>query len=60
MSKISKEDVAEVILQSLLWKEAIGRNIDIGSRPNSKPFKMDWLRFWSMPGQNVYPSDPEN
>ena len=27
--KISKEDVAEVILQSLLWKEAIGRNIDI-------------------------------
>ena len=56
--KISKEDVAEVLLQALLWKEAKGRSIDIASRENSPngPTK-DWLRFWARPGDCIYPAD---
>merc|ERR1711991_450977 len=55
--KISKEDLAEVLVQSLLHSEAIGRSIDVGSRFVGKTFKMDWLRFWSIPGNNLYPTD---
>lgn len=60
LNKISKEDVAEVLMQALLWKEAIGRSIDVCSKPPSDkqaagPSK-DWIRFWSMPGDCTYPS----
>lgn len=55
--KIPKEDVAECIVQALLWKEAIGRSIDIASGP-SKPSR-DWLRFWARPGNCFYPADFE-
>lgn len=34
--KIPREDVAEVLVQALIWKESIGRSIDIGSRPEGK------------------------
>lgn len=57
--KIPMEDVAEVIAQSLVWKEAIGRSIDIASLPEGDglgPTK-DWLRFWARPGNCVYPND---
>lgn len=54
--KIPKEDVAECLVQSLLWKEAIGRSIDIASGPLAKPTK-DWLRFWARPGDCMYPAD---
>ena len=63
--KISKEDAAEVIVQALIWKEAINRSIDIANLPDSNespsiaqnsPTK-DWLRFWSRPGDCVYPAD---
>jgi hypothetical protein len=56
--KISKEDVAEVLLQALLWKEAKGRSIDVASRDNSPngPTK-DWLRFWAQPGDCIFPAD---
>lgn len=33
--KIPREDVAEVLVQALIWKEAIGRSIDISSKPVS-------------------------
>ena len=67
--KIPKQDVAEVIIQALLWPEAIGRSIDIASLPienqsgnnNNNNVKdgspNDWLRFWSRPGNCVYPAD---
>jgi len=54
-TKIPMEDVAEVILQALLWKEAIGRSIDIAV--GDEPGPTDWPRFWSRPGDCVYPSD---
>jgi hypothetical protein len=71
--KISKEDCAEVLVQALLWKESVGRNIDVGSRPiqatsgdgggggisGAKGFKQDWLRFWSRPGNNAYPANDQ-
>jgi hypothetical protein len=72
-----------VILQALLWKESIGRSIDIASKSakvfqsssqdsNKKDGKLvlsggfssadgdivnDWLRFWSRPGNCLYPAD---
>lgn len=64
LRKISKEDVAEVLVQSLLWKEAIGRSIDVASKVTKGdnqqtvaggPSK-DWLRFWAMPGDCTYPA----
>lgn len=87
--KISIDDAAEVIIQALIWKEAIGRSIDIANKPitnskyvgssnintekglfntknkrnnDSKSVKSggkhtDWLRFWSKPGNCIYPSD---
>jgi hypothetical protein len=55
--KIPKADVAEVIVQSLLWKEAIGRSIDIAARGEGTGPTKDWLRFFSLPGNNLYPSD---
>ena len=90
--KISIDDTAEVIIQALIWKEAIGRSIDIANKPitNSKSISSsnintkkglfidknnknernndsksvnnsnkhtDWLRFWSKPGNCMYPSD---
>jgi len=63
--KIPKQDVAEVIVQALIWPEAIGRSIDIASLPvesqsgnNVKDGSPnDWLRFWSRPGNCVYPAD---
>lgn len=83
--RIPKEDAAEVIVQALQWKEAIGRSIDIASRPWSHPrgtqsdseatgstdhavgmssadipHKMDWLRFWSKPGDCIYPADADD
>ena len=57
--KIPREDVAEVIVQALIWREAIGRSIDVASRPPGQgggPTK-DWLRFWSRPGDCLYPAD---
>lgn len=57
--KISKEDAAEVIVKALVFPQAIGRSIDIASKSRgegSGPTK-DWLRFWSQPGDCVYPSD---
>lgn len=61
--KIPKEDVAEVLLQALHYKEAIGRSIDVASRPPGQgagPTK-DWIRFWSRPGNCLYPAaDPED
>ena len=61
LRKIPKEDVAEVLIQALIWKEAIGRSIDIGSLPPGEgngPTK-DWLRFWARPGNCAYPADYE-
>lgn len=55
--KIPKADVAEVIVQSLLWKEAIGRSIDIAARGEGTGPTKDWLRFFALPGNNLYPSD---
>lgn len=61
--KIPREDVAEVLVQALIHKEAIGRSIDVASRPPEdtlgKPTK-DWLRFWSRPGNCCYPADFDN
>eukprot|EP01035_Chromulina_nebulosa_P017417 gene17417-22967_t len=56
--KIPRDDVAEVLIQALLWKEAIGRSIDVSSRPVGQgiPTK-DWFRFWAMPGNCLYPAD---
>lgn len=61
LRKIPKEDAAEVLIQALLWKEAIGRSIDVATRPiiESKA-TIDWLRFWSMPGNCLYPADLDN
>jgi hypothetical protein len=57
--KIPREDAAEVIVQALVWKEAIGRSIDVAAREkgSGSTKTQDWLRFWSMPGNNVYPAD---
>lgn len=57
--KISKEDAAEVLIQALLWKEAIGRSIDVANRTDQEGVKAnaDWLRFWARPGDCVYPAD---
>jgi len=91
--RISREDAAEVLVQALIWKEAIGRSIDVAckplkdakSGPNFHPSSLDgttattgggaaskagkgvssrdpnivndWLRFWSRPGNCVYPAD---
>jgi hypothetical protein len=105
--RIAREDAAEVIVQSLIWKEAINRSIDIANKPRaSSPAGSaregvredscrkwegeaaegidaastgsagagahssghshvgpplhgtgDWLRFWSKPGDCVYPAD---
>ena len=57
--KIPKEDAAEVLVQALVWKEAIGRSIDIGSLEPGEglgPTK-DWLRFWARSGNCIYPAD---
>jgi hypothetical protein len=65
--KIPREDVAEVLVQALIHKEAIGRSIDVSSlqennENNDKaPIAMkDWLRFWSIPGNCCYPADFDN
>ena len=58
--RIPKQDVAEVCIQALVIKEAIGRSIDIAARAEgTAPATKDWLRFWSIPGNNLYPSDLE-
>ena len=46
-------------MQALVWKEAIGRSIDVAAREkgSGSTKTQDWLRFWSMPGNNVYPAD---
>jgi len=54
-TKIPVDDAAEVIVQALLWNQAIGRSIDIAAGEESGP--TDWPRFWSRPGDCVYPSD---
>lgn len=54
---IPKEDAAEVVVQALFWKEAVGRSIDIAAGPSKGSAKQDWLRFWSRPGNCVYPSE---
>lgn len=61
--RVSREDAAEVLVQSLGWKESIGKSIDIANRPlaSGETFKpMDWLRFWSQPGTCIYPSDSDD
>lgn len=55
--KIPREDVAEVIVQALIYREAIGRSIDIAAGPADGNPTTDWLRFWSRPGDCVYPAD---
>jgi hypothetical protein len=108
--RIAREDTAEVIVQALIWKEAINRSIDIANKPRTNPSVSgsgddeirrgrefsgkgavgsadtetgaanadntiadahttahtqqsglqgtgDWLRFWSKPGDCVYPAD---
>lgn len=59
--RISKEDAAEVVVQSLIWKEAIGKSIDVANLPlgEGNP-NMDWLRFWARPGTCYYPADATN
>jgi len=54
--RIPREDVAEALVQALMWKEAIGRSIDVAARQEGTG-PTDWLRFWSRPGNNVYPAD---
>ena len=56
--KIPRKDVAEVLVQCLLWKEAIGRSLDVASKSEGQgaPTK-DWLRFFSRPGDCIYPSE---
>jgi hypothetical protein len=54
--KIPREDVAECIVQALIWEEAIGKSIDVSSGPEAKPTK-DWFRFWARPGSCMYPAD---
>lgn len=55
--KIPREDVAEVLVQALMWKEAIGRSIDVAARTEGSGPNDDWLRFWAYPGNCVYPAD---
>ena len=79
--KISTDDAAEVVVQALIWKQAIGRSIDIANKPvdasspavmsditndhvdshsdsaTHKRPPMDWLHFWSIPGDCRYPSE---
>lgn len=58
LKRIPKEDAAEVLLQALLYKEAIGRSIDVAARSEGTRYEgLDWLRFWSIPGNNVFPAD---
>lgn len=56
---IPREDLAEVIVAALGRKEAVGRSIDVAAREvgsgNSK--SKDWLRFFSTPGDNLYPME---
>jgi hypothetical protein len=55
---VTFKDVAEVLLQSLIWPEAIGRSIDIGSHPEGKsPQPMDWRNFWNSVDNCAYPAD---
>ena len=53
------KDLAEVVVQSLVWKEAIGRSLDVAAREKGTGSSktQDWLRFWSTPGNNLYPAD---
>ena len=53
------KDMAEVVVQALVWKEAIGRSIDVAAREKGTGSSktQDWLRFWSTPGNNLYPAD---
>ena len=61
--RIPKEDAAEVLVQALIHKDlmgAQGKSIDVASRPESttsaiKPYKTDWVRFWSISGSCTYP-----
>lgn len=58
IKRMPKQDCAEVLLQALLWREAIGRSIDVAARAEgTKNEGLDWLRFWSIPGNNVYPAE---
>ena len=56
---IPRKDMAEVVVQALVWKEAIGRSIDVAAREKGTGSSktQDWLRFWSTPGNNLYPAD---
>lgn len=56
---IPRKDMAEVVVQALVWKEAIGRSIDVAARDRGTGSSktQDWLRFWSTPGNNLYPAD---
>lgn len=60
--KIPREDVAEVLVQALVWREAVGRSIDVASLPpgqGSGPTK-NWLRFWARPGNCLYPLEKDD
>lgn len=41
-------------------KEALGRSIDVATRPIGTGPTKDWLHFWSLPGNNCYPADFDN
>ena len=55
---IPRGDMAEVVVQALVWKEAIGRSIDVAAREkgSGSTKTQDWLRFWTTPGNNLYPA----
>ena len=55
---IPRGDMAEVVVQALIWKEAIGRSIDVAAREKGSGSSktQDWLRFWTTPGNNLYPA----
>ena len=55
---IPRGDMAEVVVQALIWKEAIGRAIDVAAREKGSGSSktQDWLRFWTTPGDNLYPA----
>lgn len=61
--RIPRDDVAEVLFQSLLFPEAINRSIDIASGPADSTRvikdKEGWLRFWSREGNCIYPFDED-
>eukprot|EP00981_Chlorochromonas_danica_P009192 scaffold2549_cov177-Ochromonas_danica.AAC.10 len=61
LRRLTREDAAEAIVQALHWKESINRSIDIASEEAPKgSTKQDWLHFWALPGNCIFPGDRED